>query len=124
MAGRTILIGDDDPEILDILVRKLKQNNYEVIGFTKGRDIIDKCKICNPDLIILDIVMQDVDGYTVAYAIRADKDLVNIPIIFITAQELDYPLIQKKISEIGCCELMAKSRPFDELLAKIKEKIG
>lgn len=123
MAGKMILIADDDPEILDILVKKLRQNNYEVIGFSKGRDVIDKCKTYNPDLIILDIVMQDVDGYTVAYALREDKDLANTPIIFITAQELEYPLIQKKISKIGCCDFITKFRPFADLLVKIKEKI-
>jgi len=124
MAGKMILIADDDPKILDILVKKLRQNNYEVIGFSEGKDVIDKCKIYNPDLIILDIVMQDVDGYTVANALREDKDLANVPIIFITAQELEYPLIQKKISEIGRCDFIIKFSPFDDLLVKIKEKIG
>lgn len=124
MAGKRILIADDDPEILDILVKKLRQNNYEVMGFSNGKEVIEKCKIYNPDLIILDIVMRDVDGYTVASTLREDKDLVNIPIIFITAQELEYPLIQKKISEIGCCDFIAKFRPFEELLIRIKEKTG
>jgi DNA-binding response OmpR family regulator len=124
MTGKKVLIADDDPKILDILEKKLRQNNYEVIGFSKGKDVIDKCKIFNPDLLILDIIMQDIDGYSVARLIRQDQDFENIPIIFITAQELEYSLIQKKLSEIDHCDFINKSCTFKELLAKIKEKIG
>jgi len=124
MAGKRILIADDDLEILDVLVRKLRENNYEVMGFQEGKDVMEKCKICNPDLILLDIVMRDVDGYTVAHTLREDKALENIPIIFVTAQELEYSVISKRLAEIGHCDFIAKSRTFDELLAKIKEKIG
>lgn len=124
MVGKKILIADDNPDMLTLLVTRLKHNNYDVIAFSEGREVIEKCRICNPDLIILDIVMQNVDGYTVAHALREDKDLVNIPIIFITAQELEYSLIQKKIAEIGYCDFITKFRPFEELLAKIREKIG
>jgi DNA-binding response OmpR family regulator len=124
MAGKRILIADDDPRTLDVLEKKLRKNHYEVIGFSKGKDAIDKCKIFNPDLLILDIILQDIDGYSIAHFLRQDPEYENIPIIFITAQELDYPFIQKKLSEIGHCDFINKACAFEELLTKIKEKIG
>ncbi len=124
MAGKRILIADDDHKTLDTLVRKLKENDYEVMAFASGRDAIENCRIFNPDLMILDIVMPDVDGYTVVRTVREDKGLENIPVIFVTSQDLEHIFMQKRISEIGCCDFMNKFRSFDELLAKIKERIG
>ncbi len=124
MAGKRILIADDDLKTLDTLVRKLKENDYEVMAFANGRDAIDNSRIFNPDLMILDIVMPDVDGYTVVRTVREDKGLENIPVIFVTSQDLEHIFMQKRISEIGCCDFMNKFRSFDELLAKIKERIG
>jgi CheY-like chemotaxis protein len=64
MEGKRILISDDDPGVLEVLVRKLRQNDYEVMGFHEKKDVIEKCKICDSDPILLDIVMPDVDRYT------------------------------------------------------------
>jgi len=124
MAGKKILVADDNQKILDNLVKKLKDNNYEVLAFTNGIDAIENCRIFNPDLIILDIVMRDVDGYTVARTLREDRVSAGIPVIFVTSQELECGFIREKISEIGLCDFMNKACAFEELLAKIKEKIG
>ncbi len=124
MAKKRILIADDDQRVLDTLVKKLKDNDYEIMAFSNGLEAIERCSIFNPDLIILDIVMSDVDGYTVVRTIREDKRLGEIPVIFITSQELEYTFIQKKMSEIGLCDFMKKSCSFNELLANIKQKIG
>jgi len=123
MAGKKILIADDDPRALDTLVKKLKELDFEVMAFSNGKEAIENCRIFNPDLILLDIVMPDVDGYTVVRTIRQDKGFENIPVIFITSQDLEYTFINKRIAEIGLCDFVNKLRSFDELLLKIKEKI-
>jgi len=124
MPGEKILLADDDTEVLNILVKRLRQNNYEVMGFASGRDLIANAKLFNPDLVMLDIVMPDIDGYSVACALREEKDLPDTPIIFMTAQELEYEAAQKKIAEIGRCSFITKSRTFEELLAKIRETLA
>lgn len=124
MAGKKILIADDDRKALDALVEKLRDSGYEVMAFSNGIEAIEKCRIFSPDLILLDIVMPGVDGYTVIRSIREDKGLTNIPVIFVTSQELDYAFMQKRMAEIGLCDFMNKMYSFDELLVKIKEKIG
>lgn len=124
MAGKKILLVDDDPEILDILEKKLKQKNYDCIAVSDGKKAIRKCKILNPDLIILDIVMPDIDGYTVANTLREDKSLENTPIIFMSAKELEYSGVEKRLLEIGHCDFITKPCIFEDLLLKIEEKIG
>ena len=124
MPGKRILIVDDDVHFLDNLVAKLRQAGFEVMAFSNGEEVVKKCKIFNPDLVLLDIVMPGVDGYSIAQALRQERALEAIPIIFITAQELEYPAITKRVEEIGRCGFILKHRPFEELLARIQERIG
>jgi len=124
MPGKRILVADDDHKTLDSLVKKLKEHDYEVMAFLNGSEAIENSRLFNPDLLILDILMPDIDGYSVVRAIREDKNLENVPVIFVTAKDLEHTFMQKRITEIGCCDFMNKSRSFDELLAKIKERIG
>lgn len=124
MAGKRILIVDDDQEILGVLEKRLRKNNYEVVGFLSGKEAIDKCKSFNPDLVILDMLLRDTDGYSIASALRKNINLESVPIIFITGQELDYSVSQKNISELVNCEFLPKLGTFEDLLEKIKEKIG
>ena len=124
MAGKRILIADDDQEILGVLEKRLRQNNNEVVGFSSGKEAIDKCKSFNPDLVILDMLLSDTDGYSVASALRKNKNLESVPIIFVTGQELDYSVSEKNISELVNCFFLPKVSTFQDLLGKIKEKIG
>lgn len=124
MAGKRILIADDDPEILGILEKRLRQKNYEVAGFLSGKEAIEKGKSFNPEIVILDMLLSDTDGYSVATALRKNKNLESVPIIFVTGKELDYSVAQKNISELVNCEFLTKLSTFEDLLKKIKEKIG
>ena len=124
MAVKKILIADDDPDVLSILEKKLKQNNYDCLALSKGREILQNCKSFLPDLLILDIIMPDSDGYLVASSLREDKTLKNIPIIFMTGKELDYSGIMKRISLFGLCDFITKPCTFEDLLAKVKKVIG
>jgi DNA-binding response OmpR family regulator len=124
MSRKKIIIADDTGDILETLEKKLRQLGYDVLALSEGKEVVNKCKFFNPDLIILDIVMPGMDGYSIAFALRDEKGFENVPIIFMTAKELDYPGIEKRLSEIGCCDFITKPSTFDELLGKIKEKIG
>lgn len=121
---KKILIVDDEKDALEILDKKLRQNNYAVISAFNGQDAINLCKLNRPDLILLDIAMPDIDGYTVAATLRQDTLLKNIPIIFMTGKELEHRGIEKRISELGAYDYLTKPFSFQEVLAKIKEVIG
>jgi DNA-binding response OmpR family regulator len=121
MAQKKILIADDEPDILSILEKKFTQNDFYVLALSQGKEILDKARSFQPDLLILDIVMPDSDGYLVARALREDKALQKTPIIFMTGKELDYSGIMKRISGLGACDFIAKPATFEELLEKAKK---
>lgn len=80
-----VIVVDDSPESVMILTEILKRNNYEVYGFERGDDVVEKTKKIKPYLILLDIMMPDIDGLEVCRRLKADQKTKDIPIIFISA---------------------------------------
>jgi two-component system, OmpR family, alkaline phosphatase synthesis response regulator PhoP len=82
---RTILIADDEPDILEILNFNLQSEGYQVINATNGNEAARLAKLHKPDLIILDVMMPGKSGFEVCKILRADKEFENTIIIFLTA---------------------------------------
>jgi CheY-like chemotaxis protein len=80
---KKILVVDDNEEELGLVVGILERANYEVISATSGKEAIELAKD-QPDLIILDIVLPDIDGGEVASKLSEDPAYADIPIIFLT----------------------------------------
>lgn len=123
MEQKKILIADDEQDILDILEKRFKQCNYDVMTVADGKKIIDICKFYKPDLVILDIIMPGIDDFTIADNLRKEKNISDTPIIFMTGKELEYDGVKKRLLDIGYTDFIFKPSAFEELLAKIKEKI-
>ncbi len=83
--GQKILIVDDIPENLTTLYHALR-DDYDVYGATSGKDAIMMAQSRRPDLILLDIMMPEMDGYEVCTALHGDSETRDIPVIFITAR--------------------------------------
>jgi len=79
-----IFIVDDDIKFLDVISRKLSNMGYTVKTTNSGVNALSKIKNFKPDLIILDIIMPDIDGWTVYSNIKEEEDLENIPVIIVT----------------------------------------
>lgn len=116
-----ILIADDEPDVLSILEKKLRQNGYEVLALSKGSQILEQAKSFAPDLLILDIGMPDADGYSVAQELRRHKGSASTPILFMTGQDLDFTAVSRHVEQVGKCDFIQKPCTFEELLAKVKE---
>jgi CheY-like chemotaxis protein len=121
---KKILIVDDEEEVLKLLSERLRQKNYYVTAVSRGEDAIARCRMDKPDLILLDIAMPDMDGYTIASALREDKLFRDIPIIFVTGKELEHKGIQERIEQLGVYDYIMKPCSFQELLTKIQGFIG
>lgn len=80
-----ILLVDDEPDILEFLKYNLEQEDFEVLTSTNGKDALKKI-LLKPDLIILDIMMPEMDGFELYQQIKSDKNFRYIPIIFLTAK--------------------------------------
>ena len=96
-AASKILIVDDDPGVIRLVGSLLKSHGYAVQSATDGLEALVKIKNDKPDLVILDIMMPEINGYDVCYQLRFNKEYANIPIIILTIrdQELDEAISKK-----------------------------
>ena len=82
---RRILVIDDDPLMRHIILTALAKDNYDVAEADSGANGLAQAKIARPDLILLDVMMPDLDGYEVCHRLRSSPTTINIPIIMLTA---------------------------------------
>ncbi|HLF02619.1 MAG TPA: response regulator, partial [Anaerolineales bacterium] len=101
-----ILAIDDDPDAIDILQENLREAGYDVIGATSGEEGLAKAKAIRPNLITLDVMMPDKDGWQVLYELKANPATHDIPVIMLT-------IVDKKPLglQLGAADYLVK--PFD-----------
>ena len=84
--SKKIMIIDDDIDLVEAMRITLETDNYEVIDAQEGQKGLEILKKEKPDLLILDVMMGSLDeGFHIAYQIRSDKEIKDIPILMITA---------------------------------------
>ncbi len=88
---RTIVVVDDDRDIRMILRANLEDEGYEVMEAEGGREALDVIRANQPDLVVLDIMMPEVDGYDVLQELRSNPEYAELPVVLLTArrQEAD-----------------------------------
>tara|TARA_R110002126_G_scaffold99599_2_gene230806 strand:- start:18370 stop:19047 length:678 start_codon:yes stop_codon:yes gene_type:complete len=86
LAKQTILVVDDEKDLLDLIEYNLKKEGFDVLKAENGEEGIAVAKEHNPDLVLLDIMMPKMDGMQAVEEMRRDDQLKNIPIIFLTAR--------------------------------------
>ncbi len=86
MAKKTILVVDDEKDLLDLIEYNLKKEGFKVLKAENGKEGIEVAKEHKPDLVLLDIMMPKMDGLEAVEIMRKDDDLKRIPIIFLTAR--------------------------------------
>ncbi len=86
MPKKTILVVDDEQDLLDLIEYNLKKEGFDVLKAENGQQGIQMAKEHSPNLVLLDIMMPKMDGLEVCDQMRADSSLKHIPIIFLTAR--------------------------------------
>jgi adenylate cyclase len=113
-----ILVVDDNTENRDMLARRLGRQGYEVLTAAGGRAALESLAVRPPDLVLLDVMMPDLDGYAVLQRLKGDPAWRDIPVLMISAlDELD--------SVVRCIQLGAEDylgKPFDAVL--LQARIG
>ncbi len=117
----TILVIEDEKDIREIINFNLKRYGYNVITSTKGEEGLEYTKLHNPDLILLDIMLPGINGFEVLSSIRKIKDIINIPIIIITALGQEKNIV--KGLEKGAVDYITKPFSNKVLLARIKNAL-
>ncbi len=119
---KRILIADDDEVILKVGKFNLERAGYEVITAANGGDAVEMAKMEHPDLIILDVMMPVMDGYTALLKLKGDEETKDIPVIILTAQVGE---MYEKISlEMGVVEHLNKPFNPNELVERVDTILG
>ncbi len=112
---KKILVVDDEKPIADILRINLEKENYEVVEAYDGEEAVKKFNEENPDLILLDVMLPKMDGFSVCRTIREKS---NVPILMLTAREEE---VDKVLGlELGADDYITKPFSVRELMARIK----
>src|SRR5216117_2533772 len=113
-----VLIVDDDPDILRLVSYNLTQAGFDVATAATGRKALESVQKRQPDLIILDLMLPDIDGMEVCRTLRQRDDSRRIPIIMLTARGEE---IDRVIGfELGADDYVAKPFSPSELVLRVK----
>jgi DNA-binding response OmpR family regulator len=122
MAGKKILVVDDEPNVIRTLTFVLKKEGYDVASAGDGEEALSKVHESKPDLMFLDVMMPKKNGYEVCQELKGDSALNDIHIVILSAkgQEAD----KEKALMLGANEFLTK--PFSPVgvVEKVKALLG
>lgn len=119
--GNKVLLVEDDRDIVELVRYNLANAGHQVLIALNGSNGLDKAKKENPDLIILDIMLPDLEGTEICKALRAHPATINTPIIFLTAKADEVDKILGL--ELGADDYVTKPFSPRELLARVKAQL-
>ncbi len=117
-----ILLVEDHEEIWDFLSRRLKRRGYEVILAHDGEAGVHQARSGQPDVILLDMNLPILDGWSVARTLKSGSDTRAIPIIALTAHAMSGD--RDKAIQAGCDDSHPKPVDFSKLLSQISAALG
>ncbi|MBK6791349.1 MAG: response regulator [Anaerolineales bacterium] len=116
-----ILIVEDDPDVAEMLTAYFRTQDYDVFTVNWGEDGVRSALQVNPDLVILDIRLPDIDGYEVARRLRTDRRTATIPIIFLTEKRDRADRLQGL--ELGADDYITKPFDVQELRLRVRNAL-
>lgn len=119
--GHRVLIVDDSPLSLQLLTHLIRLHGYQAETASSGLEALDAARRDPPDVILLDIMMPEMDGFEVAEALKADPHIDDIPIIFISA--LNDESSKVKAFDAGGVDYIAKPFQNREVLARVNTHV-
>lgn len=116
----TILCVEDEPEVIELIQVMLETAGYRVIGVLGGNEALPVIRREKPDLVLLDLMMPGVDGWTVFKQMRADPELQDIPVIPVTAVDRHIDVVLA-LEVAGVDEYVTKPFGREELVASVEK---
>lgn len=116
---KKILIVEDNEINQDVLSRRLERKGFQVLIASDGEEGLECIKSQRPDLVLLDMSLPKIDGWTVAKMSKQDESIKDIPIIALTAHAMEGN--KEKALAAGCDEFETKPIQFKQLLEKIEK---
>ena len=120
---RNVVCIEDEPEMIDLIRLILGRRGFELTGAMGGREGLDAVRRVKPDLVLLDLMMPDMDGWDVYQQMKADDDLKDIPVIIVTAkaQSID-KVLGLHIAKVD--DYVTKPFGPQELLQSVEKVLG
>jgi two-component sensor histidine kinase/CheY-like chemotaxis protein len=116
-----VLVVDDNPNNLEILTRTLNRNNIQVAVAIDGVSALEQIQYHQPELILLDVMMPQIDGFEICRQLQQDSTTQDIPIIFMTAlSDVEYKV---KAFNLGAVDYITKPFQQAEVLARVKTQL-
>ncbi|MCK5540840.1 MAG: response regulator [Deltaproteobacteria bacterium] len=115
-----IMVVEDNDDNRQLVLKVLSRQNYEVVGVVDGNEALERLNVINPDLILMDINLPDMDGYEVTRRIRLQGKFATLPIVALTAHAMVGD--EEKSLSAGCDAYISKPiniRTFPETIAAI-----
>ncbi len=116
MQKKKILIVDDEPNIRLLLTRMLS-NDYTILEATDGQEAIDLAREVKPDLILMDLLMPRMDGYTACSIIKTDPTTRGIPVVMLTA--VGFELNKQLAERVGANGYITKPFALSDIIKTI-----
>jgi two-component system phosphate regulon response regulator PhoB len=117
-----ILVVDDEPEAVELLEFNLKQAGYVVSTAGDGAEALKRARSQTPDMIVLDVMLPEMDGFEICKSLRLDSATAKIPIIMLTAKAAEIDRVLGL--ELGADDYLTKPFSPRELLLRIKKILG
>ncbi|MCM8766329.1 MAG: response regulator [Candidatus Omnitrophica bacterium] len=120
--GKKILVVDDEEDVREIIKARLIAQGYDVLTAEEGMSALAIARREKPDLVILDVMMPNMDGYTTLRELRKDREVGKTPVIILSVKEKD------KMEDIFYFQNISDyiEKPFEseELIRKVKQVLG
>ena len=118
-----VLYIEDERQVIDLVRDALKMTGYKVVGATSGRQGLTMMKERKPDLLLLDLMMPDINGWDVYREVKTDKQLADIPVIVVSAKVPDEGnIIIKDLPPVD--DYLTKPFDVEDLIRSVKQLLA
>jgi two-component system alkaline phosphatase synthesis response regulator PhoP len=118
---KKILVVEDEADLLELLRTYFKQDGFAIATATNGLDAVKKARSLMPDLILLDVMLPELDGFAVCEILRNDPATASIPVLMLTG--LCGQLSRCAAIESGATEFVTKPTSPDTIVSKVKDML-
>jgi CheY-like chemotaxis protein len=120
--GTKILVADDSPTVRHLIMKFLDGEGYEIVTTSDSANVVDLIDEINPDLVISDIMMPGMDGYTFLRHIRKEKSRDSLPVIMMSTKKRE--IMQDLFVSYGITGYLQKPFEKEELVSLIEKALG
>ncbi|HMN08339.1 MAG TPA: diguanylate cyclase [Gemmatimonadaceae bacterium] len=121
MPNARILVADDDPSVVQTMTWVLKEHGYDVVSARRGMQVLELMEERTPDLVMLDVMIPDLDGYQVLERIKDDERFHDVPVMMVSSLPPEEAAV--RTLGLGAADFVRKPFRVKELLARIQAQL-